>query len=298
MTDQPRQKHHVSVAILTGGRGQRLGGCDKSQLTVNGETLLQRVLDVVTPLSDDIFLVGTESDHSLRSVSDATELASFSGPLRGIYTALCNARHDLVLVVPCDAPFLQTGVLSMLVQTAAFHCQPTSQTHRLHDSRNTPEPYAETDSPAIHEPTVQYNSQDADLSRFIQTQPAPDTADTSPSQISAGRIATSDTDDAQEENGPFDAVALRQDDGFWFPLLAVYSRRCIPAIESMHDEGVPHVFRLFSRIRTLEISMNILREHDPQLQSLMNINTPQDLEALRNGTLKQRIHLATREKRW
>ena len=45
----------VSIAILAGGQSTRMGQ-DKAFLEVGGRRVIDRVLDVISPLSDDLFI--------------------------------------------------------------------------------------------------------------------------------------------------------------------------------------------------------------------------------------------------
>jgi molybdopterin-guanine dinucleotide biosynthesis protein A len=111
-----------SAAILVGGYGRRLGGVDKSRLIVGGRSIIVRQLDVLQRISDDIFVVGREPDRfadlGVHGVVDVVEQA---GAIGGIYTAVTSARHDAVIVVGCDLPFLDQGLLDALVDLASGH---------------------------------------------------------------------------------------------------------------------------------------------------------------------------------
>jgi molybdopterin-guanine dinucleotide biosynthesis protein A len=107
-----------SVAVLAGGQSRRMGR-DKAFLPVGGRPVVERVIERVAPLSDDVLLIAPADDlyrHlSARLVGD---IYPGKGPLGGIYTALHAARYDHCLVVACDMPFLDTGLLRYLVGLA------------------------------------------------------------------------------------------------------------------------------------------------------------------------------------
>ncbi len=108
----------VSIAVLAGGQSTRMGQ-DKAFLKVSGESVIERVLAVVRPLSDDCF-ISTNSpakyeQFGLRLVSD---IYPNKAALGGIYTVIQAARHLGVLVVACDMPFLQADLLNYLMELA------------------------------------------------------------------------------------------------------------------------------------------------------------------------------------
>ncbi len=94
-------------------------GADKALLTVGGQPLLQRVVDALREVTDELLLVGVGAERYAwlggRAVDD---LVPSGGPLAGVYTALSVARHFHCLVVACDMPFLNTDLLRYMLQQA------------------------------------------------------------------------------------------------------------------------------------------------------------------------------------
>jgi len=60
------------------------------------------------------------------------------------------------------------------------------------------------------------------------------------------------------------------------PLLAVYDKRCLPVVERVLAEGPSRVPAFFPDVELARWSEERLREYDPQLRSLININRPED----------------------
>jgi len=105
----------ISAAILAGGRAARFGGADKASLVVGGARIVERQLAALASVSNDVRIVANEgaryADLGVRLVPDAVAGA---GPLGGLYTALIDARHDRVLVLACDLPFVPAAFLERL----------------------------------------------------------------------------------------------------------------------------------------------------------------------------------------
>jgi len=105
-----------SAAILAGGRATRFGGRDKSALIVDGRTILDRQLAVLTPLIGDVMIVGggaAPAPH--RSVADCVPGC---GPLGGLHAALTAARGDTLFLAACDMPYLTTAFVDYLFSLA------------------------------------------------------------------------------------------------------------------------------------------------------------------------------------
>lgn len=112
----------VAAAILAGGRARRFGGRDKSRLLVQGRSIINRQMDVLQQVTDQIFVIapdaGPFADLGVQVRPDAIPGA---GALGGIYTALEAASRDCVLTVACDQPFLEARLLLRLVDLSSGH---------------------------------------------------------------------------------------------------------------------------------------------------------------------------------
>ncbi|MCS7039519.1 MAG: molybdenum cofactor guanylyltransferase [Anaerolineae bacterium] len=106
----------VSALVLVGGSSSRMGR-NKALLPVGGVPLIERVLAALRPLTTDILLITNDSAPyvhlGLPCIPD--ERPGY-GPLMGLYSGLKAARHEAVLLVACDMPFLNTALLARLVE--------------------------------------------------------------------------------------------------------------------------------------------------------------------------------------
>ena len=67
------------------------------------------------------------------------------------------------------------------------------------------------------------------------------------------------------------------------PLHAVYSRSCLPAMETALLSGRRRLVSFFPDVQVRKIPCQELRTMDPELDSFCNINTPAEYYALRDG---------------
>lgn len=103
----------LSVAILAGGMSRRMGR-DKALLPLRpGDPPLARVvIERVRAVTDDVFLVASDRPaYATFGVPVVPDNWPGAGPLGGIATALAHAANDFCLVVACDMPFLNVGLL-------------------------------------------------------------------------------------------------------------------------------------------------------------------------------------------
>jgi molybdopterin-guanine dinucleotide biosynthesis protein A len=110
----------LSVAILAGGRGSRLGGIDKAAVDLNGSPILEHQLAALAPLAREILVVANDdrlaADPRLTVILDPDPHA---GVLPALLAALEAATSDLMLLVACDMPFVSRRLVEHLVELAA-----------------------------------------------------------------------------------------------------------------------------------------------------------------------------------
>jgi molybdopterin-guanine dinucleotide biosynthesis protein A len=107
-----------TAAILAGGRAHRLGGLEKSQLVIDGQTILDRQLRVLQGCAGRVVIVADDRTRFAGfGVPVFEDLAPGKGALGGLYTALSIAAGP-VLVVACDMPFLTEPFLIRVMQAA------------------------------------------------------------------------------------------------------------------------------------------------------------------------------------
>ncbi|MGA8147030.1 MAG: molybdenum cofactor guanylyltransferase MobA [Gallionellaceae bacterium] len=106
----------ISVVILAGGMGSRIGGAKPLQL-LQGRPLLEWVLESVRPQCDEVLISANDNPASYarfgcRVIAD--RMPDYAGPLAGLQSALQCARHRLIASVPCDTPFLPRDLIERL----------------------------------------------------------------------------------------------------------------------------------------------------------------------------------------
>ena len=110
-----------SILILAGGRGQRMGGRDKGLVEWRGEPLVAHVQRTVRPISTDLVISCNRNQKTYATYADQivgdAEL-DFPGPLAGVIAGLTAARRDWVVVLACDAPLIDQGLIEDLLQLA------------------------------------------------------------------------------------------------------------------------------------------------------------------------------------
>jgi molybdopterin-guanine dinucleotide biosynthesis protein A len=96
-----------------------LGGLDKAALLLGGTRIIDRQLAILRTLSEDVMVVANDpSRYAALQLPVVPDLVPGAGALGGVYTALDTARHDVVVVLACDLPFVTADLLDRLITEA------------------------------------------------------------------------------------------------------------------------------------------------------------------------------------
>ncbi len=114
--------HPISVMVLAGGQSRRMG-TNKALLELpSGETLIERVLAALRPLSDDLVIVSNTPE--LYAHLDARQTSDEfvgAGPLAGLHAGLQVARHDWTFAVACDMPLVDHRLVRFMALLTEGH---------------------------------------------------------------------------------------------------------------------------------------------------------------------------------
>lgn len=107
----------TTALILAGGAGRRMGGQDKGLVPYRGGLLIEPILRTLAAQANEILINANRNLERYRQlghrvVSDPPNHAesaerTFAGPAAALFHASRHARHDWLLLAPCDMPDYQ-----------------------------------------------------------------------------------------------------------------------------------------------------------------------------------------------
>jgi molybdenum cofactor guanylyltransferase len=106
----------VTAFILAGGKSTRMG-TNKAFVTLDGRTLLSRVLGLARSVTPDVRIVGDPEKFAPFAPVVGDEFRN-CGPLGGIHAALRASQTDLNLFLAVDLPFVTPAMLQYLITRA------------------------------------------------------------------------------------------------------------------------------------------------------------------------------------
>lgn len=109
----------IAVAIMAGGKSRRMGR-DKAELELDGQTLLDRMIDQANMVSGTVLVIGrTGLRDDVRWLEDDEPGL---GPIGGLKTALDHLGRP-VLLVACDMPLLDADAMRWLIEAFAHEAK-------------------------------------------------------------------------------------------------------------------------------------------------------------------------------
>ncbi|MFY3775277.1 MAG: molybdenum cofactor guanylyltransferase MobA [Marinobacter adhaerens] len=110
------------AVILAGGQANRMGGGDKGRLMLGDQSLIQRVIERITPQVDAVVLnangdLSRFDDLNLPVVADSIE--GFPGPLAGVLAGMdwaAEQGHEWLISVAADTPSFPRDLAARLAE--------------------------------------------------------------------------------------------------------------------------------------------------------------------------------------
>ena len=105
-----------------GGEARRANGQEKYFFVYEGRTFIERLIDSLSPVVDEIILVARDPEqckrfHTLNSTNTVrciNDLRTGIGPIGGLHAGALAATGDYLFVSACDMPCVESSVVRYL----------------------------------------------------------------------------------------------------------------------------------------------------------------------------------------
>jgi molybdopterin-guanine dinucleotide biosynthesis protein A len=117
----------LSGLVLAGGEGRRMAGRDKGLISLVQKPLVEYAIECLAPLVDDLTISCNRNrelyqgyqldcifDNRVDQQADK-KAESSQGPMAGLAAGLQHAKHEWLLVMPCDTPLMTTQIMAQLL---------------------------------------------------------------------------------------------------------------------------------------------------------------------------------------
>jgi molybdopterin-guanine dinucleotide biosynthesis protein A len=110
-----------SAVVLVGGEARRANGQEKYFFTYQGRTFIERLVDSLKEVVDEIILVARNPEQCRRfegieGIRCITDIRTGLGPIGGLHAGSVAAQGDLIFVSACDMPCINPAVISYLFE--------------------------------------------------------------------------------------------------------------------------------------------------------------------------------------
>ncbi|MEQ8323306.1 MAG: molybdenum cofactor guanylyltransferase [Vicingaceae bacterium] len=126
--------NRINGIILAGGQSSRMGR-EKGLLTIGNQTFLQRLIDTLKPIADNVLVIGQSNYPKQEAVLEFPDEIPGKGPAGGIYTALLRSDKELNFILSCDTPLVSTKLISDMIlkfgEESAMICRSEQSIHPL-----------------------------------------------------------------------------------------------------------------------------------------------------------------------
>ncbi|MGN0919117.1 MAG: molybdenum cofactor guanylyltransferase MobA [Oxalobacter sp.] len=107
----------VTVIVLAGGQGRRMGGVDKGLQLFQGKPLVVHVLERLEKQAGTILISANRNIDHYQAYGYPVfpdSIAGYPGPLAGFLTGLRHCQTSYLATVPCDTPFIHEQLIERL----------------------------------------------------------------------------------------------------------------------------------------------------------------------------------------
>ncbi|MDO9550653.1 MAG: molybdenum cofactor guanylyltransferase [Methanoregula sp.] len=111
-----------SAVILVGGEARRANGQEKYFFVYEGKTFIERLIESLTQVVDEIILVARDPEqckrfNKINGVRCITDIRTGRGPIGGLHAGSLAARGDVLFVSACDMPCVDPKVIAHLFKS-------------------------------------------------------------------------------------------------------------------------------------------------------------------------------------
>lgn len=146
-------KKDLAAVVLAGGSSRRMG-YEKAFIKLEGVEMLKRIIDQVYSIASEVIVVIDKEANPEKyrglvpgDVKIIHDLKTGQNPLIGVYSGLSVVSKKYVLLIPCDVPFLNRGIIQLIFERSDGHLaavprwpngriEPLMSVYRAHEGFN------------------------------------------------------------------------------------------------------------------------------------------------------------------
>jgi molybdopterin-guanine dinucleotide biosynthesis protein A len=105
----------ITGIILAGGKSTRMGE-NKSLLSLNGKTVIERVVDLMKSIFKEVILItNTPVVYDFIKIPKYKDIFEYKGPLAGIHSGLTHSNTKKSFVISCDILLMDKKMIEFII---------------------------------------------------------------------------------------------------------------------------------------------------------------------------------------
>jgi len=117
LSNLEQRQQRIGAVVLAGGLARRMGGRDKGLIQIGEQPMASWVISAIRPQVHDIVINANRNHDAYASLGVqviADRHSGHIGPLAGLSAAMHHLSTDYVFMCPCDSPFVDASIVSLL----------------------------------------------------------------------------------------------------------------------------------------------------------------------------------------
>jgi molybdopterin-guanine dinucleotide biosynthesis protein A len=109
-------KEKATAIILAGGKSSRMNGNDKSLLPIDGEPLIQKIVNQLKDYFDEIIIGANDIEkYKFLNLKIIPDIEKDKGPLMGILSCLKESKNEINFITACDIPLMNIKLIKNMI---------------------------------------------------------------------------------------------------------------------------------------------------------------------------------------
>ena len=105
----------IEAFVLAGGKSSRMG-TDKGLIELNDKPMVSFVLKALKENQLPVKIIANNPEYKKFGFPVCRDVVKEKGPMGGLLTAFSNTDAEVVLLISCDMPFLNTEAINLLLK--------------------------------------------------------------------------------------------------------------------------------------------------------------------------------------
>lgn len=109
------KRKHLTGIVLAGGASSRMG-TDKGLLNLNGQPMIQPILNVLEKVCTECMIVTNNMAYQKFGIKLVNDQQQGKGPLMGIVSGLTASQTKHNIIMSCDTPYVSEKLIHFIIQ--------------------------------------------------------------------------------------------------------------------------------------------------------------------------------------